>query len=122
MRFQPARRSFRFPHTLTLACLIVLIVLTGVSKASAIRATRPKTTQAEAIAKVNSLLQANTAPCKLKHGPVTAKRVAAGWRVTTKVTLPGGGRPFTSTAVWTVGDGEPVPGNQLTSEISNGCP
>jgi hypothetical protein len=33
------------------------------------------------------------------------------------------GRPLNETAAWTVrADGEAVPSNQLTAEISNGCP
>lgn len=51
------------------------------------------------------------------------KQVKVGWRVTTKVTLSGSGRPFTAIAVWTVrNDGKAAPGSQLASEIEHGCP
>ena len=106
-------------------CLLISAVITVTeAKAISLRAGRAKTTRAQAIEIVNSILRANADACKLKHGPISATRVKAGWRVSTKLTLSGRGKPSTATAVWTVraGDGEAVPANQLTAEIGNGCP
>ncbi|HEY3027300.1 MAG TPA: hypothetical protein VGJ55_14210 [Pyrinomonadaceae bacterium] len=87
-------------------------------------AARPKTTRAEAVSIVRSILQRNANACRFSHGPITVARVKAGWRISTKLTLNGRGKPYAATAVWTVGEngGDAVPANQLTSEISNGCP
>lgn len=84
-------------------------------------ATRPLTSRAQAIATVKSILQRNAGACRLSHGLINATRVKVGWRVSTKLRLSGRGN---ATAVWTVREdnGEAVPGNQLTAEISNGCP
>jgi eukaryotic-like serine/threonine-protein kinase len=78
--------------------------------------------RAQAIAIVNSILRAKAGACKVKHGRINATRGKAGWRVATSVTLSGSSKPFTSAAVWTVRDGVAVPGNQLTAEITEGCP
>jgi hypothetical protein len=43
--------------------------------------------------------------------------------VTARIVMSASGRPLNETAVWTVrSNGEAVPANQLTAEISNGCP
>jgi hypothetical protein len=107
-----------------LACLLVTTVSASAATAKTlpVRSARTETTQAQAIAIVKSILRANTRACKLKHGSVTARRVKVGWQVTTRVTLPGSGRPFTETAIWTVRNGAAVANNQLTAEISHGCP
>jgi hypothetical protein len=106
------------------ACLLLGVVL-AVTEARAISlpVVRAETTRAHAIAIVKSILRANAKACRLRHGAISAKRVMAGWRVTARVTLSHSGKPFTATAIWTVrGDGKAVPSNQLTAEISNGCP
>jgi hypothetical protein len=113
-------KSRRFPLLFCIGAALAVCLYSD--QGNAMRATQSKATQAQAIAAINSILGANAGACKLKHGPISARRIAAGWRVTTRVTLNGRGRAFTSTAVWTVREGEAVPGNQLTAEISNGCP
>jgi len=106
-------------ENLRLASVLVFAALTLTTGASA----RPKTTRPEAVAIVKSILQRNAGACRFSYGPIIVARVKGAWRVSTKLALTGRGKPFTATAMWAVreDDGEAVPANQLTSEISNGC-
>ena len=110
-------RAVTFP--LVSSVLIFTLIMT-----TAVTAASPKTTRATAMAIVTSILKRNAVACRFSHGPIVVARVKAGWRVSTKLTLTGRDKPSTATAVWTVREdnGEAVAANQLTSEISNGCP
>lgn len=85
---------------------------------------RAEITQAQAIARVRSILNRNTRSCRInKIKSVTAARVKAGWRVTAKITMSASGSPTAETAVWTVSERNgAVAASQLSSEIENGCP
>ena len=85
----------------------------------------PETTKAQAITRVRSILNHNAGACRIKKiQSVLAVRSRGGWRVTAKVVMTASGSPLSETTVWTVRlyDRKAVPNNQLTSEISAGCP
>lgn len=84
----------------------------------------PAMTRAQAIAIVRSIINRNARPCRIsKTNSITATASGRNWRVTARIVMSASGRPLNETAVWTVrSDGEAVPANQLTAEISNGCP
>ena len=84
----------------------------------------PALTRAQVIAIVRSIINRNARPCRIsKTNSITAAPSGRNWRVTARIVMSASGRPLNETAVWTVRpDGEAVPANQLTAEISNGCP
>lgn len=102
-----------------IAIVIVLLVMnTLVNSAAA-----PGTTRARAISMVRSILASNTASCRIKKTlSVEASQVKTGWRVTARVVMAASGTPSTETLVWTVASGQAVPANQISSEVSSGCP
>jgi hypothetical protein len=84
-----------------------------------------KRTRAEAIATVRSILEKNTAACKIDEvRSISAAHVRNGWRVTAKVVMSASDTLSNETAVWTVRSSgrKAVPNNQLTAELSQGCP
>ena len=111
--------KFRLLLSRRWSCLLLACALIGSSLMPTVRA---QTTRAQAISTVRSILRSNAAACQLKTHSITAKRRARGWRVTARVTLRGGGRPYTTTAAWNVVEGRVAPASQLSSEIEHGCP
>jgi hypothetical protein len=113
------------PHPVfrrVVSCFLAGIILSGVTTA----AIAPKrTTRAKAIATVRAILNRNTAACKIDEvRSISAARLRKGWRVTAKLVMSASGTASNETAVWTVrrSDRKAVPNNQLTAEISHGCP
>jgi hypothetical protein len=108
------------------SCLIAGILLSVMSTAAAVPDARPKkTSRRKAIATVRSILEKNTAACKIDEvRSISTVRVSYGWRVTANIVMSASGSPANETAVWTVrrSDRKAVPNNQLTAEISKGCP
>jgi hypothetical protein len=100
----------------------VSLLLAGCSTANALAA--PATTRPQAIAIVRSIINRNTRPCRInKTNSITGVAAGRNWRVTARIVMSASGRPLNETAIWTVrSNGEAVPANQLTAEISNGCP
>ena len=80
--------------------------------------------QAQAIQTVRTILQKNAGSCKIKQvRSITAKKNGSVWRVTAQIVMAASGRPLTETAVWGVSEkNAATPMNQLTAEISKGCP
>lgn len=79
--------------------------------------------QAQAIARVRTILRNNTGGCRInKVNSVTAVRVRAGWLVTARLIMSASGRRLSETAVWIVSQRNgAVAQNQLTAEIAIGC-
>jgi hypothetical protein len=100
--------------------LLVLAVYSSITNTVA----APATTRKQAIAIVRSIINRNAKSCRIsKTKSITAVAAGHNWRVTAKTVMSASGRPLNETAAWTVrADGEAVPSNQLTAEISNGCP
>lgn len=112
------RSRFVLSSFLCLACLF----LGGVF---ADAATPPATTRAQAIATVRSIINRNAGRCQINRvRSISAANTRQGWRVTARLVMSASGRPLNETAVWTVksSNGQAVPNNQLTAEISIGCP
>jgi len=83
---------------------------------------RAGTTRAQAISIVRSILNRNSASCRIsKTTRITGTQAKAGWRVMAKVVMSAGGTSRNETLVWTVASGEAVPASQLASEVENGC-
>jgi len=84
----------------------------------------PATTRARAIAIIRSIINRKASSCRIsKTNNITAVAAGRNWRVTARIVMSASGRPLNETAVWIVrSNGEAVPANQLTAEISNGCP
>ncbi|MFN2502018.1 MAG: hypothetical protein ABR530_08405 [Pyrinomonadaceae bacterium] len=98
--------------------LCAAVMLLFVSAASA-----AELTQAQAIARVRSILRNNTAACRINRvNAVTAARVRAGWRVTANIVMSASGRRLSEKATWIVSEKNGAsPQDQLTAEIQNGC-
>lgn len=113
------RASIPTPARLV-ACLILSVAVNGASA----RTAPPATTRAQAIAIVRSIINRNTQSCRItKTNSITATASGRNWRVTARIVMSASGSPVNETAVWTVrSDGEAVPADQLTAEISDGCP
>lgn len=81
-------------------------------------------TQAQAIARVRSVIRAKTAACRItRTQSVRAVRVAAGWRVTARILMSASGISRSERAVWIVSSARgATPQDQLTAEIAMGCP
>lgn len=81
-------------------------------------------TQAQAIARVRSVIRAKASTCRItKTQSVTAVRVAAGWRVTARILMSASGISRSERAVWIVSQARgAVAQDQLTAEIATGCP
>lgn len=126
MKFRSLLDCLSHLASCTLAYLFAGIILSGaVGVAATPRVAPPETSRAQAIATVRSILDRNTAACRIdKVESFTAARTRAGWRVTSRLVMSASGRPLDETAVWTVrsADGESVAANQLTAEIGQGCP
>ena len=110
---------------------LVPLLLTGILLTCVVSGTctpltaRAETTRARAMATVRAILSRNAAACKInKVRSITAVRSRGGWRVTARLVMSMSGRPLDETAVWGVraSDGEAVAKDQLTAEISHGCP
>lgn len=102
-------------------CLIAFICLVFIVPATALPVELTKT---QAITRVKTILRNNTAGCRInKINSVTASRVDAGWRVTSRIVMSASGRRLTETAVWTVNAKRgAVAQDQLAAEIAIGCP
>lgn len=87
-------------------------------------ATRAELTQAQAIARVKTILRDNADACRLTSTQsVSAVRVKAGWRVTARIRMSASGTSRTETAIWIVSAKNSASAqDQLTAEISKGCP
>jgi hypothetical protein len=87
-------------------------------------ATRAELTQAQAIARVKTILRDNADGCRITSTQsVSAVRVKAGWRVTARIRMSASGTSRAETAVWIVSAKNGASAqNQLTAEIANGCP
>lgn len=116
------RRTVKLSLAKTSVGLVSLLLVACSIFTNALAA--PATTRAQAIAIVRSIINRNATSCRInKINSVTAVSAGRNWRVTARIVMSASGRPVNETAVWTVrSDGEAVPANQLTSEISNGCP
>lgn len=81
-------------------------------------------TQAQAIARVRSILNNKSRGCSIDRiNSVRASRVGGGWRVTASIVMSASGRRRTEQGVWIVSQRNgAVAQNQLTSEIAMGCP
>lgn len=103
-----------------LTCAALLLIW-GVS---AERAAAAELTQAQAVARVRTILRNNTAGCKIKKvNSVSAVRISAGWRVTARIVMAASGSPISERAVWIVSQKNgAVEQDQLTAEIAIGCP
>jgi hypothetical protein len=101
---------------------LMLLLLITCSITNALAA--PSTSRARAIAIVRSIINRNATSCRInKTNSITAVASGRNWGVTARIVMSASGSPVNETAVWTVRpDGVAVPGNQLTAEISNGCP
>lgn len=99
---------------------VVLISAWGAARAF----NTSSTTRAQAIAVVRSIINQNARSCRIsKTNRITAVTAGRNWRVTARIVMSASGRPVNETAIWTVrSDREAVPANQLTAEISKGCP
>lgn len=121
---KPQSRSIRLHPVIrhAVSCILAGIILSTVTTA----AVAPKrTSRAKAISTVRAMLKRNTAACKIDEvRSIAAARVRYGWRVTAKLVMSASGSPTNETAVWTVrsSDRKAVPNNQLTAELSQGCP
>jgi hypothetical protein len=107
------------------ACLLMSAVLPVTeAKAIILGVGRTETTRAQAIAIVRQIINQKKAACKInKIRSLSAVRSRGGWRITAKLVMSASGRPLNETAVWTVrADGQATPANQLTAELTNGCP
>jgi hypothetical protein len=102
---------------------IVLVLILAISGA-AHSITSSEITQAQAIARVKTVLRNNAGRCRITSTVgVSAVRVKAGWRVTARVKMSASGRSRTETAVWIVSAANGVTAqNQLTAELAIGCP
>ena len=100
---------------------LIFIFISGAGIAASARA---ELTQAQAIARVRTILRNNTSACRInKIRSISAVRVKAGWRVTARITMSASGRAMAETAVWIVSAARGASAqNQLTAEIGMGCP
>jgi hypothetical protein len=122
MKSQPGLIQRHQVFRQTVSCFLAAIIISAVTAAAV---APKKTTRSKAIATVRAILKRNTAACKIDEvRSISAARVRNGWRVTAKVAMSASGSPINETAVWTVrhSDGKVVPNNQLTAELSHGCP
>lgn len=103
------------------ACAFAIVLLLGAGVAQSAWA---ELTQAQAIARVKTILRNSTNGCQInKTNSVSAVRVKAGWRVTARITMSASGTRTAEIAVWIVSAKNGAsPQNQLTAEIANGCP
>jgi hypothetical protein len=92
--------------------------------ASALAARAAELSEARAIARVKAVLRRGASGCRItKTRSISVVRVKAGWRVTARIKMSAGGISTTETAVWIVSAKNGASAqNQLTAEISNGCP
>jgi hypothetical protein len=104
------------------ACAFAIVLLLGVAVISG--SAQAELTQAQAIARVRTILRNNTSGCQINRiNGVAAARVKAGWRVTARITMSASGTRTAEIAVWIVSAKNGAsPQNQLTAEIANGCP
>ncbi len=102
-------------------CALVISLILGVGTGYS---TQTELTQAQAVARVRSILRNNTTGCQInKINGVSAGRVKAGWRVTAKIVMSASGSQRSETAVWIVSQRNGAAAqSQLASEIENGCP
>jgi hypothetical protein len=86
--------------------------------------TRAELTQAQAIARVKTILRNNGDGCRITSTQsVSAVRVKAGWRVTARIKMSASGTSRAETAIWLVSAKNGASAqDQLTAEIANGCP
>ncbi|MBA3355000.1 MAG: hypothetical protein H0U18_03495 [Pyrinomonadaceae bacterium] len=87
-------------------------------------ATPAELTQAQAIARVKTILRDNADGCRITSTQsVSAVRVKAGWRVNGRIRMSASGTSRVETAIWIISAKNGASAqNQLTAEISNGCP
>lgn len=87
-------------------------------------ATAAELTQAQAIARVKAILRDNAEGCRITSTQsVSGVRAKAGWRVTARIKMSASGTSRAETAIWIVSARNGTSAqNQLTAEISNGCP
>lgn len=106
-----------------IVCTFVVVLLLGLN---AVYSAKPgfDLTQAQAIARVRSILRNSKSGCRITATQsVSAARVRAGWRVTARIRMSASGRSVSETAVWIVSAKNGATAqNQLTAEIANGCP
>jgi hypothetical protein len=122
MKHQPGSIRLHPVFRRAVSCFLAGIILSGVTTAAI---AQKRTTRAKALATVRAILEKNSAACKIDEvRSISAARVRKGWRVTAKLVMSASGTPSNETAVWTVrrSDGEAGPNNQLTAELSKGCP
>ena len=86
-------------------------------------ATRTELTQAQAIARVKTILRDNADGCRITSTQrVSAIKVKAGWRVTARIRMSANGTSTAETATWIVSARNSASAqDQLTAEIANGC-
>ena len=108
-----------FLRQIVFTFFVVLFLGAGIAQSA-----RADLTQAQAIARVKTILRNNTNACQInKTSSISAVRVKAGWRVTANITMSASGTRTSATAVWIVSAKNGAsPLNQLTAEIANGCP
>lgn len=104
-----------------IVCMLFVVLLLGVG---VVQSARAELTQAQAIARVKTILRNNTNGCRInKTSSISAVRVKVGWRVTARITMSASGTRTAEIAVWIVSAKNGAsPSNQLTAEIANGCP
>ncbi len=100
---------------------LVLLLLIGVSPAFTAAA---EISQAQAIARVRTILRNNTGGCRInKVNSVTALRAKAGWSVTARLVMSASGSRVAERAAWIVSERNgAVAQDQLSAEIAIGCP
>jgi len=103
------------------ALLIVVSLIVGVG---VILPASGELTNAQAVARVRSILKRNTTGCSINQvKSVTAASTRNGWRVTAKIAMSASGSRRNETAVWIVSQRNgAVAQDQLTAEIAIGCP
>jgi len=98
-------------------CALALLLVCGMLVAPPLAAAQAAVTKAQAIAIVKKVLRAHADACELEIISVTARKIAAGWRVYAKVSTFGN----VGTSQWTVKGKKAVPGDQLAFEIAHDC-
>jgi hypothetical protein len=109
-------------RALTLTAAAVTLLAAGAVQRHS--ATRVELTQAQATASVRTILHDNADGCRITSTQsVSAVRVKVGWRVTARIRMSASGTSRAETAIWILSaKNGPSAQNQLTAEISTGCP
>jgi len=107
-----------------LSLTIVAAALLAAGAVESHSATRTELTQSQAIARVKTILRDNADGCRITSTQrLSAIKVKAGWRVTARILMSASGTSTAETATWIVSAKNGASAqDQLTAEITNGCP